>query len=245
MKRACPHLLIEPGDIPEAVLLPGDPKRAERIASRLEEMEKVAENREYLTYRGVYNGVPVGVISTGVGSPGAAICFEEAIRAGAKTLIRVGTAGSIHDDVRTGDLVVIIGAVRAEGTTRQLVPIEVPAIADPDVAAALWTAARKTEGGVHRGVGVTLDAFYKGALDLGFETYAQAGAVCVEMECSTLLVISRMRGVRAGAIVAIDGDARSAASGEHDPYRDLVRNAINREITTALDAIAILSEGSR
>ncbi|RLE34252.1 purine-nucleoside phosphorylase, partial [Candidatus Acetothermia bacterium] len=53
------------------------------------------------------------------------------------------------------------------------------------------------------------------------------------------------RGVRAGAIVAIDGDARSAASGEHDPYRDLVRKAVDREITAALDAIAILSEGSR
>jgi uridine phosphorylase len=126
MKRACPHLLIDPGDIPEAVLLPGDPKRAERIASRLDKMEKVAENREYITYRGVYGTVPVGVISTGVGSPGAAICFEEAIRAGARTLIRVGTAGSIHDDVRAGDLVVILGAVRAEGTTRQLVPLEVP-----------------------------------------------------------------------------------------------------------------------
>ena len=241
MKRACPHLLIDPGDIPEAVLLPGDPKRAERIASRLENTEKVAENREYVTYRGVYDGTPVGVISTGVGSPGAAVCFEEAIRAGAKTLIRVGTAGSIHDDVRAGDLVVILGAVRAEGTTRQLVPLEVPAVADPDVAAALWEAARKTGGGVHRGVGVTLDAFYKGVLDLGFEAYAGAGAICVEMEASTLLVVSRMRGVRAGAIVAIDGDARSAAAGEHDPHRDLVRDAIDREITVALDAVAILT----
>jgi len=243
MKRVCPHLLIDPGDIPEAVLLPGDPKRAERIASRLTKSEKVSENREYATYRGVYRDIPVGVISTGVGSPGAAIAFEEAIRAGVKTLIRVGTAGSIHDDVHAGDLVVILGAVRAEGTTRQLVPLEVPAIADFDVAAALWTAAQRTEGGIHRGIGVTLDAFYKGALDLGFETYAASGAICVEMECSTLLVISRMRGVRAGAIVAIDGDARSAASGEHDPYRDLVRQAIDREITAALDAIVLLAGG--
>jgi uridine phosphorylase len=63
-------------------------------------------------------------------------------------------------------------------------------------------------------------------LDLGFETCARAGAICVETECSALFIVGTMRRVRTGAIVAIDGDARSAASGDHDPYRDLVRKTL-------------------
>jgi len=245
MAKLCPHLLLDRGEIPQTVLLPGDPARAEKIADRLEEKEKVAANREYHTYRGVYRGEPVGVISAGVGSAGAAVAYEEAIRAGAATLIRVGSAGSIHDAVCTGDLVVLLAAARCEGTSRQLVPLEVPAIADPDVTAALWTAARKTGERVHRGVGVTLDAFYQGVLDLGLEVYAKAGAICVEMENSTLFIIGRLRGVRTGSIVAIDGDARSAAAGDHDPHRDVVRRAIDREIEAALEATVMLAQESR
>lgn len=240
MAKLCPHLKLDRGDIPEAILVPGDPKRAERIAERFEGMTKVSQNREYHTYRGIYKGVSVGVISAGVGSAGAAVAYEEAIRAGATTLLRVGSAGSIHDDIKTGDLVVVTAAVRCEGTTRQLVPIEMPAVADPDVAGMLWRIASESGLGIHRGIGVTLDAFYKGVLDLGLDTYARAGAICVEMENSTLFTIGLLRGVRTGAIVAIDGDARSAAVGDHDPHRDVVRHAIDREIGIALDTLAAL-----
>lgn len=82
-------------------------------------------------------------------------------------------------------------------------------------------------------------------LDLGFETYARAGAICVEMECSALFIVGTMRRVRTGAIVAIDGDARSAAAGKPQPRPDLVPNAIDREIEIALDAIALLASASR
>ncbi|MGD9676103.1 MAG: purine-nucleoside phosphorylase, partial [Candidatus Bipolaricaulia bacterium] len=201
----------------------------------------VAANREYHSYRGTYHGIPVGATSAGVGAAGAAIAYEEAIRAGVKTLIRVGTAGSLCDEVRSGDLVVPVAAVRAEGVSRQLVPIEMPAVADPDVSQALWVSARASGGGVHRGVGVSVDAFYRGVLDLGLDGYAASGAICVEMECAALYIVARLRRVRAGAILAIDGDARAAAAGEHDPHRDLVRAAIDREIDVALAAARDLS----
>jgi uridine phosphorylase len=241
MTRICPHLLLEPGSLPEVVLIPGDPQRATRIAERLERPEKLAENREFRSYRGMYRDVPVAVISTGVGGPSAAICVEEAIRSGARTFLRVGTAGSISDRVHAGDLVVVHSAVRGDGTSRLLVPIEVPAVADPDVVAALWTSAGALGGPTHCGMGVAVDAFYRGALDLHFDEYAAAGALCVEMECATVYVVSALRRARAGAIVAIDGDARSAASGDHDPYRDSVREAVDREISVALDAAVRLA----
>jgi uridine phosphorylase len=233
--------LIEPGSLPEYVLIPGDPQRATLIAERFDRAEKLAENREFRSYRGTYHGVPVAVISTGVGGPSAAICVEEAIRAGGGTFLRVGTAGSISGRVKTGELVVVHSAVRGDGTSRLLVPIEVPAVADPNVVLALSGAASALGVKVHRGMGVAVDAFYKGTLDLHFEEYAAAGALCVEMECATVYIVCAMRGVRAGAIVAIDGEARSAASGDHDPHRSVVREAVEREITIALDAVVGLA----
>jgi len=78
-------------------------------------------------------------------------------------------------------------------------------------------------------------------LDLDFDTYAAAGAICVEMECSALFIVGTLRRVRTGAIVAVDGDARAAASGKHQPRGDLIRQAVDREIEIALDAIADLA----
>jgi len=244
MAEKLPHLLVSPGDLPEYLLVPGDPKRAARIAERLDGAVQVAANREYHTFRGTYRGVPVGVTSAGVGAAGAVIAYEEAIRAGAKTLIRVGTAGSLSDDVHAGDLVVVFGAARGEGTSRQLVPLEMPAVADPDVSAALWSVALAHEGRTHRGIGLSVDAYYRGVLDLGFDTYAAAGAICVEMECSALFIVGTLRRVRTGAIVAIDGDARAAATGKHQPRGDLVSQAVDREIQIALDAVVQLAPTS-
>ena len=235
-----PSLRVEVGSLPEGVLLPGDPGRAARIAERLEKPEELAKNREFHSYRGLWKGVPVGVISTGVGAPGAAICAEEAIRAGAKILIRVGTAGSLQDHVRDGHLVVALGAVRAEGTTPRLLPLEFPALSDPEVSAALWEETRKMAPAVHRGVVVTLDAFYRGVLDLGLDTYAQSGALAVEMECAAIFCVAQLRGAKAGAILAIDGDARRAALGDYNPHREVVQRAVDLEIEAALNALARL-----
>lgn len=237
-----PTLRVEIGALPKGVLLPGDPARAACIAERLERAEELAKNREFHSYRGFWKGVPVGVVSTGVGAPGAAICAEEAIRAGAKILIRVGTAGSLQEHVQDGHLVVALGAARAEGTTPRLLPWEFPAIADPEVAAVLFAEAQSLGLPVHRGVVVTMDAFYRGVLDLGLDTFAQCGALAVEMECAAIFCVAHLRGARAGAILAIDGDARRAVLGEYNPHREVVRRAVDQEIEVALNALVRLSK---
>ena len=242
MKKPLPTTLLLPGSLPPYVLFPGDPARAARIAERLDKPEKLAKNREFHSYRGLYKGVGVGVVSTGIGAPGAAICVEESIRAGARVLIRVGTAGSLQDDVKDGDLVIALGAARNEGTSPQLLPIQYPALADPDVVGALWRAARAKQVRAHRGVVVTADAFYQGVLDLEFEVLAQAGALCVEMECAAIFCVAALRGVRAGAVLAIDGDARQASAGAYDPHREVVRRAISQGIDCALEGAFYLSQ---
>ena len=243
MEIRVPTLLLASGDLPSHVLFPGDPSRAARIAEHLDKAEEITRTREFYSYRGFYKGVAVGVVSTGIGAPGAAICAEESIRAGAQVLLRVGTAGSLQDDVTDGSLVVALGAVRNEGTTPRLLPIEYPALADPDVANMLWKAAQAQEASVHRGVVVTMDAFYRGVLDMNLGIMSQVGALCVEMECAAIFCVAALRGVQAGAILAIDGDARRAAAGKYDPHRQVVRGAIDLEITVALEAVVHLAQG--
>ncbi len=230
-----PSLRVRPGELPGRVLFPGDPGRAAAIADRLEGGECLAQNREFHVYRGRLGTVPIGVVSTGVGAPGAALAVEEAIRAGARVLIRVGTAGSLQDHIQDGHLVVAWGAARCEGTTPRLLPIEWPALSDPEVAESLWKEA-EAQGTAHRGVVVTLDVFYRGLLDLGLEQLSACGALAVEMECASLFCVASLRRVAAGAVLAIDGDARAAAAGRYDPHRNIVQGGIDRAIAAALEA---------
>ena len=110
------HLQIRPGDVGRYVILPGDPKRCEKIAKHFEDAKLVADNREFVTYTGYLEGEKISVTSTGIGGPSASIAMEELVQCGADTFVRVGTCGGIDLDVKGGDIVIATGAVRMEGT---------------------------------------------------------------------------------------------------------------------------------
>ncbi|WP_419872250.1 nucleoside phosphorylase [Candidatus Pristimantibacillus sp. PTI5] len=236
-----PILQVNPEDLPEYAVVCGDPRRAELISQKLENVKELAFAREYRTFVGDYKGVRLAVVSHGVGSPGAAVCFEELIRGGVKTLIRVGTAGSYSAEHPAGSLVISTAAVRAEGLTHQLVPAGFPAVADSEVTEALYASALESDGIVKKGITVTLDVFFSGVVDIPHRQYKQAGAIAVEMEIAALYVIATLRGARAGAILALDGYADSDLAGEYDPHTDTVAKAVEREIETALRAVAKLA----
>jgi uridine phosphorylase len=236
-----PVLQVHSEDIPEYALVCGDPKRAEVISRKLTGVRELAFSREYRTFVGEYGGVKLAVVSHGVGCPGAAVCFEELIRAGVKTLIRVGTAGSYHADAPAGSLVVSTAAVRADGLTRQLVPEGFPAVADGHVAEALYEAALESPGIVRKGITVTLDVFFTGVEEIPHKKYKAAGALAAEMEIAALYVVATLRGVRAGAIVALDGFADADLAAEYDPHTNVVADAIEREIHAALQAVVKLA----
>jgi len=230
-----PHLKIEPGDLPEYVLFPGDPSRADRVAEEISKSRVIAENREYKSIIGEFEGTEVGVVSAGIGAPGAAIAYEEAIKAGAGTLIRIGTTGSLNREiVDSGDLVVVRSAVRDEGFSRQHLPIEVPAVASLDVTNALVVSAHEFEYEYSSGMVLTTDAFYEGGEALDREGLVDIGVIAVEMECSALFTVAQVRGVRAGAVLAVNGDASED--------KRLINRAIDREIEVALTAVKRLEE---
>jgi len=229
------------GQVPERVLVVGDPARVALVAQRLDEPRELSANREYVAWVGGYRGTTVGVMSHGVGTSGAGACFEELISAGATRMIRAGTAGGLQADVADGDLVVATGAIRDDGITRGLVPPEFPAVADHRVVSALLAAAEQTTSTSHLGVVLTSDVFYPhDVLGSNLKLWQRAGAKAVEMECSALFIISALHGIAAGAILAIDGNPLAAGDSTmdgYDPDRTVVSTAIDSMIDIALQAL--------
>ena len=136
------HINVGEGEVGKYVILPGDPKRCEKIAAHFDNPQLIADSREYVTYTGFLDGVKVSVTSTGIGGPSASIALEELVNCGADTFIRVGTCGGMDINVKGGDVVVATGAIRAEGTSKEYAPIEFPAVANFDVANALVKASK-------------------------------------------------------------------------------------------------------
>lgn len=91
-----PHLKVGLGVIHPIILTVGDPFRCEQVADQCQESKEIQWNREYRMFNVKYNGQDLTVCSHGIGGPGAAICFEELIKLGAKTIIRLGTCGSLQ-----------------------------------------------------------------------------------------------------------------------------------------------------
>lgn len=203
------HLQIEPGQIGEFVIMPGDPGRCHLIAEHFENPRLIAQSREYITYTGKYKGLRVSVTSTGMGCPSAAIALEELIMSGAKYLVRLGTTGALQKKINLGDIIIPTSAVRLEGTSVEYIPIEFPAVADIDMVDALIKAARGKNQKSHIGIIMSHDAFYKGSVfaDSDFlkreQVWINSNVLSVENESSALFTIGYLRKVKVGTILTV------------------------------------------
>lgn len=205
------HIALTPSVGAEYAIITGDPGRVESIALLLDEPEFVVSNREYTTWTGKIEGVRVLVTSHGIGGPSTAICVEELQRCGVKTLIRVGTCGGMALPVCGGDVVVATAAIRAEGTSREYLPIEFPAVADLDVSVALKDAAEEAGYTVHTGVVQCKDSFYgqhspesapvSYELENRWQAWLRGGCLASEMESATLYIVAAARGLKAGCVL--------------------------------------------
>lgn len=203
------HTQVGVGDVGRYVILPGDPKRCEKIAKHFDNARLIADSREYVTYTGTLEGVPVSVTSTGIGGPSAAIAIEELSKAGADTFVRVGTCGGMQTDVCGGDIVIASGAIRMEGTSREYAPIEYPAVPDVTVMNALITAAKRKGITYHTGVVQCKDSFFgqhepevmpvSYELQNKWEAWLRMGCLASEMESAALFIAGSFLRVRVGS----------------------------------------------
>lgn len=247
------HLRVTPEQVGKYVILPGDPGRVEKIAEHFDNAHFVASNREYTTWTGTLLGEKVSCVSTGIGGPSAAIAIEELIRCGAHTFIRIGTSGGIDIKVVGGDLIIASGAIRGDGTSKEYIPQDYPAVPDFDVLSALVEAARELStnelgNGYHVGVIQSKDSFYgeiepekmpvADYLVNRWEAYVRCGCLTSEMEAATLFSVAIARKVRAGAVLTALWNVERTKAGLPDP----VCESNERAIQCAVDAIKILIE---
>ena len=242
------HIGLRPGDVGEYVILPGDPKRCEKIAKYFDEPKLIADKREFTTYTGFVNGKKVSVTSTGIGGASAAIALEELVNVGAKYFIRVGTCGAIDINIVGGDIVIATGAIRMEGTTKEYAPIEFPAVADFDITNALVQAAKDEGINYHTGIVQCKDSFYgqhnpesmpvSYELKNKWEAWKRLGCKATEMESAALFIVGAYRGVKVGSVfLAVANQEREKAGLENPIVKDT-----DMAIKVAIRAIKILAE---
>ena len=250
------HIQVDEGQLGGYVLLTGDPGRVPLIAQRLDGAREIAWSREFRTFTGALDGVPVSVVSTGIGGPSTAVAVEELVQLGAHTFIRIGTCGAMQPDLHIGDLVIATGAVRDEGTTQQYAPLAYPAVASPDIVASLRQAAATSALRQHVGVVHTTDTYYgqhepermpiASELAARYEAWRMLGVLCSEMETATLLVVGgAVLGKRVGSVLAVAGNR---LAGEHLDQPDMKQRrdaGVQAAISTAVDAIRFLTSTER
>ena len=240
------HIGLKEGDVGEYVILPGDPKRCQKIAEYLDDAKLIADKREYTTYTGYLNGVKVSVTSTGIGGPSAAIALEELVKIGAKTFIRVGTCGGIDVDVESGDIVIATGAVRMEGTSKEYAPVEFPAVANIDVVNALNSAVKNLGYKSHTGIVQCKDSFYgqhspsimpvSYELTNKWEAWKRLGCLASEMESAALFVVASFLKVKIGSVFLTVANQEREKLGLNNP----VVHDTDKAIKTAIEALKIL-----
>jgi len=185
------HLRAEPSDYAPAVLVPGDPRRAQYIAETFFDpgYRLVNEERGALGFTGTYRGTPISVQSVGMGCASAGIYYNELIQLGATRIIRVGTAGGLAKGLRMADTVVAISATADDPVVGQLVNGEAhtPTASYPLVERAVQLS-RDKGARVHVGPIVSSGLFYDPRQGI-MQRWADRGHLAVEMEAAMLYTL--------------------------------------------------------
>ena len=233
------HLRAEEGDYAPLVLLPGDPNRARRISERFDagSAREVNAHRGLLGFSGTFNGTPVSVQASGMGTPSLSIVVEELLRLGARRLIRVGTCGGIAPGLRTGELVIATAACPVDGTTATYLHGEpyAPA-ADFALTRALVDAAAAAGIPTRTGLVASVDVFYNTDADYA-QRWRDRGVLAFEMEASALFFLAARSGVEAACALTVSDVLGDDVSTEESymPLDELDR-AIDRMIGVVLEA---------
>lgn len=233
------HLRAEEGDYAPLVLLPGDPNRARRISERFDEgsVRQVNDHRGLFGFTGTFNGTPVSVQTSGMGTPSLSIVVEELLRLGANRLIRVGTCGGIARGLKTGDLVVAAAACPVDGATNTYLHGEAYApAADFALTRALVDAADAAGITTRTGLVASVDVFYNTDDDYA-QRWRDRGVLAFEMEASALFYLAARSGVQAACALTVSDVLSEDVTTEESylPLEELDR-AIDRMIEIALEA---------
>lgn len=240
------HIKLNSDNVGKYAIVPGDPARCELIAKYLENSRKIQQNREHTTYEGYLEGEKVVVTSTGMGGPSTAICIEELHKCGVDTFIRIGTGASTSFSVSKGDIVVVNGAVRMEGTGLHYLPMEFPAVPNYSLTKILEETSIELGYKTKVGISITKDSFYTQiepeTKPVGYDlinrwnSYIKGGAVCTAMEEATLFLVSASLNSRAASVLVSATDYENKVSSDISSNGYPI-NYIDRAIQVGIESL--------
>jgi len=205
---ATKHMNAAPGDFAETVLMPGDPLRAQYIADTyLDDARRVNDVRNMWGFTGSYKGTAVSIMAHGMGIPSASIyCTELITEYGVKRVIRVGSCGTSHPDVKLRDIIIAMGASTDSNCNRmRFGGYDYAALASYDLVRKAVNAAEQNKVRYHVGNVFSADLFYTPDPDM-FDTLAKYNVYGVEMEAAGIYAIAAENNAEALAICTVSDD---------------------------------------
>ncbi len=199
------HIGAKKGEIAETVLLPGDPLRAKFIAENfLENVMCYNEVRNMLGFTGTYKGTEISIQGTGMGIPSTAIYVNELVSEyGAKTLIRIGTCGSLKREIELGEIILAISANTDSSINRhKFGGMDYSPTANFELLDKAYHKARELSIDTRVAPIFSSDSFYDDNPDR-YKIWADHGVLGVEMESAVLYTIAARKNVRALTILTV------------------------------------------
>jgi purine-nucleoside phosphorylase len=237
-----PHIEASRGDFAETVLMPGDPLRAQALATRhLEDVRQVNSVRNMLGFTGTYKGERVSIMGSGMGMPSISIYAHELFDYYAvKQIIRVGTCGGLLADMQVGDLVLASAASTDSAMNRQRFgDWDFAANADFELLQRVHEQAVKRGLNIRTGNVFASDWFYHPD-ELFIEKVQRMGVLALDMESAALYALAQQHGRRALTILSVSDVIPTGERASHETRQ----NAFGEVIEVVFDAVLGSEPGS-
>ncbi|HIF9115791.1 TPA: purine-nucleoside phosphorylase [Photobacterium damselae] len=234
---ATPHINAEFGDFAETVLMPGDPLRAKFIAETyLEDAKEVCNVRNMFGYTGTYKGHKISVMSHGMGIPSCSIYVHELIKDfGVKNVIRIGSCGAVHDDVKLMDVIIGMGASTDSKVNRiRFNNHDFAAIADFHLLETAVNQARSQNVPVRVGNVFSADLFYSPEVDL-FDKMEKLGILGVDMEAAGIYGVAAELGAKALTILTVSDHIKRGEKLSSEDRQKSFNDMMNVALETAVN----------
>ncbi len=229
------HIAAAKGEIAKTVLMPGDPLRAKYIAENyLEDAVQYTSIRNIFGYTGKYKGVPVSVQASGVGMPSMGLySWELFTDYDVDNIIRIGTCGSFHSNIKCGDLLLVMAASTDSNYQHAFhIPGSFSPSADFDLLHTAYTTGVEKNLPMKVGNVVTCDVFYE--FGDWWKDWSKMGVLAVEMESAALYMNAAYNGKKALTILTSSDDFVTGEQMTIEQRQEALDDMIGLSLETAI-----------
>lgn len=235
-----PHIQLTADINTDSAIIMGDPARVDSLEKLMDNVERVAYNREFKSIVGTYQGKRILALSTGIGAPSAGIAMEEMHHIGIKKVIRVGSCGALQKDIGLGQLIIAEGVVRDDGLSQKYLPPIYPAV--PSFR--MLKLAHELAPHAYYGIVRSHDGFYIDNNQDIENFWHDKGIAGDDMESGIMMVLGRLRNMETlsilNTVVLYQADL---AAGVNDLVHDGSLVSQGEEASLKL-ALSILSDSA-